>query len=206
MEGIMDQNLRHIASNINAQILAVTTQVNESLVNELITLKLPNSLFNKVWLETACLGAYLLQKKFSMLLGHENSKTVNKHVRELFLDTAPSLLGCKGEDKEIFKERIVSQYDKRLEMYEQYQGVDVSLRFRELIRNVFNTTEGSKVRFGENKSSNHLILKTAFFFGGKMFSGKHENEVFLPNENLNAFASNAAQAFGNVSERDINGL
>jgi len=202
----MDQNLRRIASNINAQILAVTTQINESLANELMTLKLPISIFNKVWLETAYLGVHLLQKKFSTLLGHENSKTVNKHVRELFLDIAPNLLGGNGENKEIFKDRIVSQYDQRLDMYEQYQGADVSLRFRELIRNVFNTTEGSKVRFIENKPGHHLRLKPAFFFGGKKLSGKHENEVFLPNENLNAFAANAAQAFDNVSERDINGL
>jgi hypothetical protein len=198
----MDQYLRHIASKINAQVLAVTSQINESLANELMTLKLPNSIFNKVWLETAYLGVHLLQKKFSVLLGHESSTTVNKHVRELFLDIAPSLLGGEGE----FKERIVSQYDQRLEMYEQYQGLDVSLRFRELIRNAFNTTEGSKVRFIENKPSNPLRLKTAFFFGGKKFLGKHDSEVCLPNENLNAFAANAAQVFGNVSEHDIKGL
>jgi hypothetical protein len=120
MEGIMDQNLRHIASKINSQVLAVTTQINESLVNELMTLKLPNSIFTKVWLETAYLGVYLLQKKFSVLLGHENSKTVNKHVRELFLDIAPSLFGGEGENKETFKEWMVSQYNQRLEMYEQY--------------------------------------------------------------------------------------
>jgi len=206
MEGQMDQNLRHTASKINAQVLAVTTQINESLVNELMTLKLPNSVFNKVWLETAYLGVYLLQKKFSVLLGHENSKTVNKHVRELFLDSASSLFGGEGENKEILKEWIVSHYDQRLEMYEQYQGADVSLRFRELIRNVFNTTEGSKVRFIENKPGNPLKLKTAFFFAGKKFLSKQENEVYLPNENLNAFVTNAAQAFGNVNESDIKGL
>ena len=206
MEGIMDQYLRNIASQINAQILAVTTQINESLINELMTLKLPNSIFNKVWLETACLGVYLLQKKFSVLLGHENSKTLNKNVRELFLDIVPSLFGGEGENKEIFKERIGSQYDQRFEMYEQYQGVDVGLRFRELIRKAFNTTEGSKVRFIENKSSNRLRSKTAFFFGGKQFLGKHENEVFLPNENLNSFVTEVTQAFGNVTERDIKGL
>jgi hypothetical protein len=206
MEGKMDQNLRHIASKINAQVLAVTTQTNESLVNELMTLKLPHSIFNKVWLETAYLGVHLLQKKFSVLLGHESSKTVNIYVRELFLDIAPGLFGGEGDNKEIFKEWIVSQYDQRLEMYEQYQGLDISLRFRELIRNVFNTTEGSKVRFIENKPSNHPRLKTAFFFGGKKLLGKHENEVYLPNENLNAFAANAAQAFSNISEHDIKGL
>jgi len=202
----MDQNLRHIASKINAQVLAVTSQIHESLVNELMTLKLPNSIFNKVWLETAYLGVHLLQKKFGVLLGHENSKTVNKHVRELFLDIAPSLFGGEGENKEIFKGWIVSQYDQSIEMYEQYQGLDISLRFRELIRNAFNTTGGSKVRFIENKPDNPLRLKTAFFFGGKRFLGKHENEVCLPNENLNAFAANAAQAFGNISEHDIKGL
>jgi hypothetical protein len=202
----MDQSLRHIASKINAQVLAVTSQINESLVNELMTLKLPNSIFNKVWLETAYLGVHLLQKKFSLLLGHESSKAVNKHVRELFLDSAPSLFEGQGENKEIFREWIVSHYDQRLEMYEQYQGSDISLRFRELVRNIFNTTEGSKVRFIENKPSNPLRLKTAFLFGGKRFLGKHENEVYLPNENLNAFAANAAQAFSTVSEHDIKGL
>jgi len=202
----MDQSLRHIATKIHAQVLAATSQINESLVNELMTLKLPHSIFNKVWLETAYFGMHLLQKKFSVLLGHESSKTVNKHVRELFLEIAPSLVGGEGENKEIFKEWIVSQYDQRLEMYEQYQGLDISLRFRELIRNVFSATEGSKVKFVENKPSNPLRLKTAFSFGGKKFLGRHENEVCLPNENLNAFAANAAQAFGNVSEHDIKGL
>jgi hypothetical protein len=202
----MDQNLRHIASKINSQVLAVTAQINDSLVNELMTLKLPHSIFNKVWLETAYFGVHLLQKKFGVLLGHESSKTVNKNVRELFLDIVPGLFGGDGENKEIFKEWIVSRYDQRLEMYEQYQGADVGLRFRELIRNVFSSTEGSKVRFAENKPGNPLRLKTAFSFGGKRFLSKHENEVYLPNENLNAFAANAVQAFGNVSEHDIKGL
>ena len=85
MEEKMDQHLRNIASKINAQVIAVTRQINESLINELMTLKLPPSLFDKVWLETAYLGSYLLQKKFSVLLGHEKSKTLNINVRELFL-------------------------------------------------------------------------------------------------------------------------
>jgi hypothetical protein len=52
-------------SKICAQVVGTTAVVNDSWRNELITLNLPHEVLNKLWLETAYFGVYLLQKKFT---------------------------------------------------------------------------------------------------------------------------------------------
>ena len=208
MEEKIDWDLHDIASKINAQVVATTVALNDVWRNELITLKLPDSILNKLWLETAYFGVYLLQKKFSGPLGEEKRKTVNKNVRDAFLLIVPSVFGDKEEHNEELKKWITLEYDRTLEMYENYKGIDVKSLFCDSIRDVFNATEGSKIKFIDNTFGNRLKLKTAFILavlgGNKKFIDKHENEAYLPNENLTAFATSAAQTFANVSESDIN--
>lgn len=202
----IDWDLHDIASKINAQVVATTAALNDAWRNELNTLKLPNGVLNKLWLETAYFGAYLLEKRFSASLGEQKSKEVNKYVRDGFLLIVPNTFS-DGEENEELKKWIASEYDRTLEMYENYKGVDVKALFQNLVRDVFNATEDSRMKFIDNTFWTRFKLKLAFFLaalgGNKEFMEKHENEVYLPHENLTAFATSAAQAFANVSESDI---
>lgn len=208
MEEKIDWDLHDIASKINAQVVATTAALNDAWRNELNTLKLPNGVLNKLWLETAYFGAYLLEKRFSAPLGDQKSKEVNKYIRDGFLLIVPRTFSDGDNENEELKKWITSEYDRTLEMYENYKGVDVKKLFCDLVRDVFNTTEGSKMKFIDNTFGNRLKLKTAFILGAlggnKEFIEKHENEVYLPNENLTAFATSAAQAFASISDNDIN--
>ena len=203
----IDWDLHDIASKINAQVVATTAALNDAWRNELNTLKLPNGVLNKLWLETAYFGAYLLEKRFSAPLGEQKSKEVNKYVRDGFLLIVPSTFSDGDNENEEFKKWIASEYDRTLEMYENYKGVDVKALFRDLVRDIFNTTEDSKMKFIDNTFWTRLKLKIAFFLaalgGNKEFMEKHGNEVYLPHENLTACATSAAQAFAAVSENDI---
>ena len=204
----IDWDLHDIASKINAQVVAITAAFNDGLRNELITLKLPDVVLNKLWLETAYFGTYLLQKRFSVPLDKDKSKTVNKKVRDTFLLIVPRIFGNEEDDNKKLKKYIASEYDRTLEMYKDYKGVDVKVLFHDLIRDAFNSTEDSKMKFIDNTFGNRLKLQIAFFLGAlggnKDFIEKHKNEIYLPNENLMAFASRAAQAFASVSSSDIN--
>lgn len=202
-----DWDLHDIASKINAQVVATTAALNDAWRNELNTLKLSNGVLNKLWLETAYFGAYLLEKRFSIPLGDQKSKKVNKYVRDGFLLIVPSTFSDGDNQNEELKKWIASEYDQTSEMYENYKGVDVKVLYSDLVRNIFNLSEDSKIKFIDNSFWTRFKLKKAFFFatlgGDKEFIKKHENEVYLPNENLTAFANSAAQAFALVSESDI---
>ncbi len=206
MKEKIDWDLHDVASKINAQVVVTTAALNDAWRNELNTLKLSNGVFNKLWLETAYFGAYLLEKRFSAPLGEQKSKEVNKYVRDGFLLIVPSTFS-DGEENEELKKWIASEYDRNLEMYENYKGVDVKELFQNLVRDVFNTTEDSRMKFIDNTFWTRLKLKLAFFLaalgGNKEFMEKHENEVYLSHENLVAFATSAARAFASVSENDI---
>lgn len=207
MEEKIDWELRDISSKINAQIIVTTGGLIDAWNNELITLNLPNAVINKLWLETAFFGAYLLLKRFSAPLEAEKSKFVDKAVRDAFIDMIPIYTSDKKGDNADLKKYITSGYDRTLEMYKNYKGVDTKILFCDLARNVFNLTKDSKIKFIDNTFWTRVKLKFAFFlraFGGnKELMDKHINEVYLPNENLIAFADSATQAFVNVSESDI---
>ena len=204
----IDWELQDMSSKINAQILTTTAALNDAWRNELITLNLPNEVLNKLWLETAFFGAFLLQKRFVMPLEEEKRKFVNKAVRDAFLFTIPTVVfsDSKNENTDL-KNFITSEYDRTLEMYKNYQGVDIKALFRDLVRDVFNTSKDSKMKFVENSFWTRFKLKLAFFLaalsGNKEFMDQHQHEVYLPNENLTAFATSAAQSFASVSESDI---
>jgi len=209
MEEKIDWELQDIASKINAQIVTTTAALNDAWRNELLTLNLPNEVLNRLWLETAFFGVFLLQKRFIMPIGEEKSKFVNKAVRDAFLLVVPTCAFGDTEGKNTdLKKYITSEYDRTLEMYKNYKGIDVKELFRNLVRDAFNTSEGSNVKFIDNTFGNRLKLKAAFFLsalgGNKEFLDKHGKEVYLPDKNLIAFAHSATQAFANVSERDIN--
>lgn len=202
----IDWELQDMSSKINAQILATTAALNDAWRNELITLNLPNEVLNKLWLETSFFGAFLLLKRFATPLEEEKRKFVNKAVRDAFTFTIPAVVF--GDDKNSdLKNYITAEYDRTLEMYQNYKGVDVKALFRDLVRDTFNTSKDSKMKFVENSFWTRFKLKLAFFLaalgGNKEFMEQHQHEVYLPNENLTAFATSAAQAFAGVSERDI---
>lgn len=207
MEEKIDWDLHDIASKINAQVVATTAALNDAWRNELITLKFPNGVLNKLWLETAYFGVYLLQKRFSAPLGEEKRKVVNKNVRDAFLLIVPNVFRDKEDGNEKLKKWITAEYDRTLEMYENYKGIDVKSLFLNLVRDVFNTSKNLKMKFVENSFWTRFKLKLAFFLaalgGNKEFMEQHGNEVYLPHENLTAFATSAAQAFASVSENDI---
>lgn len=203
----LDWDLHDIASKINAQVLAITAVLNDSWRNELNTLKLPSGVLNKLWLETAYFGAYLLEKRFSDPLGDQKSEEVKRYVRDGFiLIVSRTFLDGDNENEEL-KNWIASEYDRTLKMYENYKGLDVKALFQNLVRDIFNTTEDSRMKFIDNTFWTRFKLKLAFFLaalgGNKEFMEKHENEVYLPHENLTAFAVSAAQAFAGVSDNDI---
>ena len=209
MKDKIDWELQDIASKINAQVVTTTAALNDAWRNKLITLNLPNEVLSRLWLETAFFGVYLLQKRFSVPLGEEKSKFIDKTVRDAFLLVVPACTfgDTKGENTDL-KNYITSEYDRTLKMYKNYEGVDIKILFRDLIREVFNTVEDSKIKFIDNTFSNRFKLKAAFFLsalgGNKEFIDKYSNEVYLPNKNLMAFANSATQAFANVSENDVN--
>lgn len=210
MEQKIESELQDIASKINAKILVTTATLNDTWRNELITLNLPNEVLNRLWLETSFFGAYLLLKRFSMPLGEEKSDFINNAVRDAFIFTVPAIVfgDTKSENADL-KNYITSEYDRMLEMYRNYKGVDVRILFRDLVRDIFNTVGGSKVKFIDNTFGNRLKLKTAFILsalgGNKEFIEMHKNEIYLPNENLIAFSDSAVRAFAGVSQNDMNG-
>ena len=204
----IDWELQDVSSKINAQILTTTAALNDAWRNELITLNLPNEVLNKLWLETAFFGAFLLLKRFATPLEEEKRKFVNKAVRDAFVFTIPTVVfgDTKSENTDL-KNYITSEYDRTSEMYKNYKGVDVKALFRDLIRDVFNTSKDSKMKFVENSFWTRFKLKLAFFLaalgGNKEFMEQHQHEVYLPHKNLTAFATSAAQAFAGVTESDI---
>ena len=205
----IDWELQDMSSKINAQILATTAALNDAWRNELITLNLPNEVLNKLWLETSFFGAFLLLKRFATPLDEEKRKFVNKAVRDAFTFTIPTVVFSDTESKNSdLKNYITAEYDRTLEMYKNYKGIDVKALFGDLVRDVFNTSKDSKMKFVENSFWTRFKLKLAFILaalgGNKEFVEQHQHEVYLPNENLTAFATSATQAFANVSESDIN--
>lgn len=209
MEEKIDWELQDVASKINAQVVTTTAALNDAWRSELLTLNLPNEVLNRLWLETSFFGVFLLQKRFSAPLEENKSKFVNKAIRDAFLLVVPTCAFGDTEGKNAdLKKYITSEYDRTLEMYKNYSGVDVKELFCNLIRDVFNTSKGSNVKFIDNTFGNRLKLKTAFFLsalgGNKEFLDKHGKEVYLPAKNLVAFANHAAQVFASIEERDIN--
>lgn len=206
MEEEIDWEIQDRISKINAQVIANTAALNDAWRNELLTLNLPNGVLNRIWLETSYFGVFLLYKKFILPLGEEKIKDASARLRHAYTFTVPTILFAEQADKE-FKEYVASEYDERLEMYKNYNGLDVRLLFRDLIKDVFNTVEGSKVKFIENTFGNRLKLKTALLLGAlggdKEFIDKHSNEVFLPQEHLLEFTNSAVKVFTSVSESDI---
>ncbi|MFA5020526.1 MAG: hypothetical protein WC517_00460 [Patescibacteria group bacterium] len=209
MKKEIDWELHDIASKINAQVVTTTAVLNDTWRNELITLNLPNEALNKLWLETAFFGIFLLLKRFATPLGEEKNEFVNNAVRDAFLLVVPTCAfgDSKGENNGL-KDYIASDYDRTLELYKKYQGIDVRMLFRDLVKDVFNSSEGSKIKFIHNSFGNRLKLKIAFIIsalaGNKEFIEAHSNEVYLPIENLVAFANSATQAFAGISDNDIN--
>jgi len=200
----LDSNTKEyeLGSKINGQIVATTAFLNDAWRNQMITLNLPNLVFNKLWLETAYFGSYILQKKFSEPLEKEKSKLLNQYMRYGFLLLVPTIFGEKLGDSEL-KKFVSEQYDDRLEKYRNFNGVDTRTLFCDLVKNVFNSTENCKIKFIDNTFGNRLKLKTALILGAiggnKEFVDKHKDEVFLSDKDLLKLADNATQAFMNVN-------
>jgi hypothetical protein len=198
------ETIDEYGSKICAEVVGTTAVVNDSWRNELITLNLPNEVLNKLWLETAYFGVYLLQKKFTASLEDEKREVINRSIRGTFLLAIPTLFGDEKADNSDFKNYIASEYDRTLKLYENYKGVDVKMLFRDIVRDIFNTSEESGIKFIDNTRGNRFKLKTASILaaigGNKEFSDQLANTVYLPVENLMAFASGATQAFANINE------
>lgn len=195
-----------MGSKIGAQIFATTATLNDAWRNELITLNLPNEVLNKLWLETSFFGAFLLLKRFTASLEEEERKLVNKAVREAWVFLISDVVFEEGKNSDL-KNYIIAKYDRTLEMYQNYKDVDAKTLFCDLLKDAFNSSKDSKMKFIENSFWNRFKLKSAFFLaalgGSKEFMDQHRHEVYLPNENLTAFATSAAQAFAGVGESDI---
>ena len=202
-----DWEAQDIGSKINAQVIAITAALNDAWRKELISLNLPGIVLNRLWLETSFFGAFLLIKRFTKPLENTRKEKINSIIRDGYLLIVPDMFGSDKVEKKQVQDYFASEYDKTLEMYEKYEGVDTKTLFCGLVKNVFNASEGSKVKFIDNSFKNRLGLKTAFFLaalgGNKEFMNKHANEVFIPRERLSGFADDVVKAFSGVNEGDV---
>jgi hypothetical protein len=197
----MDEFQINDASNkIVAQVIATTASLNDQWDEVLMTkfnIEIIPEVHNKTWLEIAFFGAYtLLQRAKTAYSADDYEKISQEFHRALVRMILMVVFTQDGDDEKTKKSLelyVTSEFNKSFELYKKHSG-DTALVLRDLIRDAFNSSEISKIKFVDDGWKNKLKLNVAFALGDADFQAKHKDVQFLKND----FLMPVVQVFANT--------
>lgn len=204
----MDELQLNDASNkIVAQVVAITASLNDQWDEVLMTkfnAPIVPSVHNKTWLEIAFFGAYTLLQRAQTAYPADVYEKINQVVpKDLVRMIMMVVFDEKDEEtKKSLETYITSEFNRSLELYKKHVG-DTALVLRDLIRDVFNTSEGSKIKFVDGGWTTKLKLNVAFAMGDSDFQAKHKDEQYLKSDILLPIAQAVANEFRTLDQREF---
>lgn len=188
----MDNNREELAGKIATQVIAKTAVLNDQLHEALslsTNLATEPLVHNKVWLQIAYYGNYLLFKKYSKLMSASEISTFKLELKDQFINYAMMVVFVGNDEN--FRLWLEAQYSQIFEVYENHIG-NTSDLLKELISSEF-VSNNSKIKFIENKFSKRFLLGLAGALGGVP-----QGEVILSQEVLSNFCEKVIDSFLSV--------
>src|SRR3989338_7148284 len=173
-----DEQLAELAKKVSAKTIELNLTLNEELNSHLRTpgwLVSHPDIQNKIWRETAYLGCYVTQKKFSAGMSNID---ISKSFK-----LAPIA-------EEGAKLMIESDYDNKLKKYEAYQG-RAAVLFKDEVQG-YLTAQTRKTKMNENALGNEIMSKTGSLFG---LAGKPAPDSPIPDDTLISVGESAVRLF-----------
>ncbi len=199
--------LNDASNKIVAQVVAITASLNDQWDNVLITkfnTQIVPQVHNKTWLEIAFFGAYTLLHRAQTAYPKEIYEKVTQAVhKDLVRMIMMVVFDEKDEEtKKSLEAYITLQFHQSLELYQKHVG-DTALVLRDIIRDIFNTSDDSKIKFVDGDWKSKLKLNFAFALGDSEFQAKHKDEQYLKSEVLLPIAQTVANEFRTLSQDEF---
>src|SRR3989338_5965561 len=178
-----DEQLAELAKKVAARTIELTVILNDEINTHLRTSSgsaANPGIKNHIWLETAFLGCYVLQKKFTAGMTDEERDKFMALFRNEFMSTVLSkTFKLEAIEEEGTRLMLEGDYDDKLKKYDAYQGPTALLFKNELQRSLAINPEKSKIN--ESFLKNKIMSKAGSLFG---ISGKSDINSPLPEKTL----------------------
>ena len=190
------EQLEILAKKAAQKTISLTTTVNEEIrahLKSTAILQTDIGIGNKVWIEIALLGSYLMQKKAGDIMSPEEKNIFAPIFKKEFMASAlDAVSGTSSIEKEGASLMIEADYDDKLTKYSSSAG-DTAVLFRDELKKLF--TKPSKIKLNENAWRNKIMEKTTYVLGalGQPASGK--DAPAIPDNILTAIAESSVRLF-----------
>lgn len=188
----MENEYEELAGKIAIQVIAQTAVLNDQLHEALVlgtNVATEPMVHNKVWLQIAYFGNYILFKKYSRNISPAELDAFKVSLKDQFIRYAMMVV-FTGND-ENFQVWLESQYLHFFELYEKHVG-NTSELLKKLISANFVLND-SKIKFVENKFPKRALLSLSGILGGIP-----QGEILLSDEVLTKFSTSVFDTFVSI--------
>lgn len=205
----MDELQLSDASNkIVAQVLAVTASLNDQLDEVLVAkfnIPINSGVHNRTWLEIAYFGTYTLLQRAQKSYSADDYVNISREVHKGLIHMILTVVFFDEKDeatKASLEAHVSAGLAQSLESYKEHVG-DTSLVLRDLIRDIFNASEDSKIKFVDGDWITKLKINIAFALGNSEFQAKHKDEQLLNGDFLLPVVHAIATRFRTLDQKEF---
>lgn len=170
-----EQQLEELGKKAAATTIALTATLNEELNNHLRAsgwLATNPGLQNQIWLETAYLGCYVIQKKITIgMSGPERDKFISTFRREFMSTVLAKTFKLASFEEEGTRLMLEGEFDDKLKKYDTFQGRASEL-FKDEMHHIL-VGKSETVKMNANSMQEKIMSKATALFGSKKTSGQN---------------------------------